>query len=186
MRLTLKVTLAFLVVCVTVLAVTARLRVERERDHFEEQRDRSHRVLGALVAATIAEVWARRGVDAARDVLRHVQTTDTAVQLRLVCADSDVAALPAGLTCAGLRSLRRRAVRSVIERDAPREAAHLTYIAVPVDESRTEVLEIRESLEGEQRFVAGSIRDSATSAALVVCVCALALFPDSPIQDAMS
>lgn len=176
MRLTLKLTLTYLLVCIAVLALNARLRVERERESFEAQRLSSHRVLGALVAATVAEVWAQRGVEAARDVLVHAQTASPTVRLRLVCAVPDNDALPAGLTCEALRTMRGRDVRSVVERDDSRHSAHLTYIAVPVDEARTEVLEIRESLDEEHRFMKASVYSSVTTATLVVLICGLASF----------
>ncbi len=176
MRLTIKLTFAFLAVCVVVFTVNAQRRINRERSHFEEQRYRSHRVFGDLVASTVAEVRVRRGLNAAREVLHDAQPGGAPVRLRLVCAGPGEAPLPPGVTCDSLRAQRFHAVRSVIERDDPRQLAHFTYITVPVEGAGPQVLEIRESLEGEQDFMQTSIEGSVKAAVSIVLVCVLASF----------
>jgi ABC-type uncharacterized transport system YnjBCD ATPase subunit len=81
-KLVAKLTLIIGLSVVVVLAVGARLRVQREIALFQDDMRRDHLVVGQTLARAVAEVWLLKGKAVALDVVAHANTTGAFVNVR--------------------------------------------------------------------------------------------------------
>ena len=87
MRAVRKLTLAFILCTLAVLAFNGFLRVSREVAVYEHDRVRDHRLMGHALGEAIAAVWRSDGQASALSVLSHVNTLDARIRVRWVWLD---------------------------------------------------------------------------------------------------
>lgn len=160
MKLSYKLTVAFIVGTCAILSVNALLRVQREVALFERYVRREHRLIGRTVGAAAAAVWRTEGRERAMQVIRDADELHE-IQIRwLDAADARATqALAAGVVDTHLvEGPHGRRFRT-------------TLLPVRVDGGQAGALELTESLDEEARYIRRTILDTLLTTIALVGVC---------------
>ena len=170
MRVALKLTLALIVGIALVQAVSGWLRVQREREMFEEDMRRDHRVLGKALAVTAARVWSHQGRQPALDLVEDANVQHSHIDISWMSLETPEPDEP---PAAELRSAARdgRELSEVRLNDAGENRLH-TIVPVLVEHELVGAVHLSESLMPRREYVRTSIVRASTAAALSVAVSA--------------
>jgi two-component system NtrC family sensor kinase len=160
MRVVRKLTLAFILCTLAVLAFNGLLRVSREVAVYEHDRVRDHRLMGHALGEAIAAVWRSDGQARALSVLSHVNTLDARIRVRWVWLDELAADPRPPIDVAMLKRESDGTPISTVWMDDTGADFRFTYVPLRVDEARAGALELSESLEGKHRYVRRTILDT--------------------------
>src|SRR5262245_43471486 len=83
MKLVPKLTCALVIAVTTVLVTSAWVRVTREKTLFAMDMRRDHRVVGHMLAASVAEAFSRGGRTASLEAIRTSHVADSRIRVRL-------------------------------------------------------------------------------------------------------
>lgn len=178
MKLTRKLTVAFVLAVAAVFSLNAVIRVEREGHLFENDIRRDARQMGRALGAAVFQVWGTAGEASAFDLVRHANESESGTLIRWVWFDGN---MPQEHAPSLPRALLQAAVAgpelTIRTREDGKDAdAIYTYVPVSVPGGREGALELRESLEEEAQYIQRTIQTiMLTTAALVMLFAALAL-----------
>lgn len=162
MRLAIKLTLAFLLVSVLLLALHENTRVARARTHFEEERNRTHKLLGDTLAAALSQLPPDQIPHGLPQSLQQTMPSDAHITARLVCLDPTLD-FDQQADCTRIRELSNGQIHTSFSTDDPTAKVHITYVPFRLASSTTGAVELRESLEEENAYVRRSLKDSVTT-----------------------
>lgn len=177
MRLTRKFIAALVIGVALVALVQAWFDYQRERENFDRQLRAESTVLGRALGRGVADVWQRDGEAAARQFLDTAASKSGGIEARWVWLDAADAGSP-DAPRAARRELEPLLFDQVVTVRDPRRRLHRTYIRVVVAEARLGAIEITQSLETIDSYVAASLRTQVLgtiSAVAIAAVLALAL-----------
>ncbi|MCX5742244.1 MAG: ATP-binding protein [Proteobacteria bacterium] len=170
MRLTRKFIAALVIGVALVALIQGYVDYNRERDVFDRQMRGEAAALGRALARGVADVWARDGEAAAREFMLTATSQSERLQARWVWLDAKGHDEPRA-TRGELEPMTHDEVVTI--RDPDRRLL-LTYIPVDVPEAiRVGGLEIAQSLEQLDTYVAESLRNQILGSAGAVAVAAV-------------
>jgi len=172
MKVSFKLALALVGGVVVVMAGYAFFQIRREVVILDAELRKNHK-FGMGAAAAIQEIWASDGEARARHILETIDKNGPdVIQLRWVWLDDLRAAPPPGFTPKDFQTLAERTVVTV---QPDPNGGWLRYIYVPlsVPGQRPAVVQVRESLSAEKRFIDMNRLQIALSTLLVATVCGL-------------
>lgn len=175
MRLAIKLTFAFLIVSVILLALHENTRVERARAHFEEERNRTHKLLGDSLAGALSQIPTAQGPEMIQKMLDRTLPGDAHIGARLVCIDIQKQ-WDQGADCQRVRELSNGQIHTSFSTDDPKEKVHITYVPFIMASNTIGAIELREGLDEEDAFVQRSLKDSATTVIILAATFTAAAF----------
>lgn len=89
MRLTLKLTLAYLLAVAAIIALQAYLRFRIGLETHAQDEDRDHARVATAVARLVAQAWSVEGSERALEALHLAEEAETGLRIRFVCASAD-------------------------------------------------------------------------------------------------
>jgi signal transduction histidine kinase len=173
-RVALKLTTFILALLIGVLALEGWLRVQHEREVFEQDIEHEQRLLGHALRPSIELAWGSEGRAEAEAILGRAQQGESEVRIRLVRVDAVGAEAP----------LHREAARAAIGAGAEANLIDrssspgvvFTYVPVTSPDGEGTAIELSESLAvAEERLDASVIRVFLTALAIVIGAGILAL-----------
>lgn len=175
MRLAIKLTFAFLIVSLILLALHENTRVNRARSHFEEERNRTHKLLGDSLAGALSQISPKDGPAYLQKTLERMVPADAHIAARLVCLDP-TAQKDRGADCGRVRELSNGQIHTAFSTDDPKEKVHITYVPFILFENTIGAIELREGLDEEDAFVQRSLKDGATTVIILAATFTAAAF----------
>ena len=172
MRLTRKFIAALVVGVALVALVQGWFDYQRDRDTFERQLHNESAVLGRAIGRGVADVWERDGEAAARQFLESAASKSGRQQVRWVWLDAVEPGSPDAPRADRLALAPLLVDQVVTARDRQRRL-ELTYIRVVVPEQRIGAIEIAQSLEQIDSYLAASLRTQLLGSASAVTIAAL-------------
>ncbi|MBK9035581.1 MAG: HAMP domain-containing protein [Myxococcales bacterium] len=172
MRLSHKLALALTCAILTVLAVNALIRVQREIGLFDDDMRKDSHLLGRAVAGAAGRIWRRVGEAEAIDVVKDANEREAHVQIRWVSLDA-----PAGHPHAAsvpvppLVGPDRVGVVTARPAGAADDVLY-TFVAVEGPGAERVAIELGESLEAEHAYVRATVRQALAATGILVLVCA--------------
>jgi signal transduction histidine kinase len=173
-RVALKLTAFILVLLIAVLALEGWLRVQREREVFEQDIEHEQRLLGRALRPSIELAWRTEGLSEAEAILDRAQRGESEVRIRLVSVDGagEDAPLHRGTARA---AIARGSEANLIDRSSS-PGVVFTYVPVTAPDGSGTAIELSESLAiAEERLDDSSIRVFLTALAIVLGAGILAL-----------
>ncbi|HEX2878430.1 MAG TPA: ATP-binding protein [Polyangiaceae bacterium] len=169
MRLTLKLTLVLTLVTLLFYAANSMTRIRREVALFENDIRGDNLVMGRAIAGAVARIWKRVGESEALDLVEDANERESHVLIRWVWLDAPAGDPHAPEVPKELLSPISRG-ESVVHRWQPAGKAEAVYTWVPVllQGGRHGAVEIKESMEKEQRYVRQTILHVSISTLLLV------------------
>jgi two-component system, NtrC family, sensor kinase len=162
MRLTRKFLVALTLATLVVLGTNAVLRVQRELAYSDMDMRRDAAFIGSVLGDAVAKTWQMNGQDDARALV--AQADLRARSIRVAWLELDAAAPRAWLERADIDALKRGEVLSKrIDRMDGQIGAVFTYVGVKGPGDRRAALELRESLDEEQRYMHTTIWNTVSS-----------------------
>jgi signal transduction histidine kinase len=164
-----KLSLAFLLGAVTILAANGYRRVRHEVAVFDADRERDHDLIGRTLGAAVVAVWRSEGEQQAKDLIAAANRGEARVRIRWVWLDGASAAQNLHVDPRVLSELAPGATVTRIAPDERGENERYTYAALRVA-NRVGGLELSESLDAERSFMRRTILDSAGTTVLLALV----------------
>jgi two-component system NtrC family sensor kinase len=173
MKLTLKLSLTFLLGLTLVLAVYAWSTLNREADLFSSDMQRDNLLTARVIAVAVEKPAAGSDSDNVKAILRRINLLESPVRVRWVSLDPS----SRGSDAAGLTGPQRAALsqgrQSVVVTAGRRNGEEmLTYVPVPADGLRG-AIEVAEPMADLQRYIKGTFVRIATTTVAIVLVCGL-------------
>jgi len=174
MRLTWKLTLAIALGIVSVLTLSAWLRIRADADAYHRDMLRDHYVVGRGLATAVELLWAREGEERALELVRLVNDRENRIGIRWVWPDEE-SGPNAPRSRAGLPGPREAVRSSEVQPEG--EASYIvTYVPVRLHAARDGAIELSESSADERELVrAALLRSAGTTFLLIVISSALIL-----------
>ncbi|HYP99858.1 MAG TPA: HAMP domain-containing sensor histidine kinase [Polyangiaceae bacterium] len=169
MRLTWKLTLAIALGIVSVLTLSAWLRIRADADAYHRDTLRDHYVVGRGLATAVELLWAREGEERALELVRLVNDRENRIGIRWVWPDEQ-SGPSAPRSRAGLPG-PRDAVRSTEVRPDGEPSYIVTYVPVHLHAARDGAIELSESSADEHELVRGALLRSAGTTFLLILIC---------------
>ena len=151
-----KLTLIIGLSVVGVLALGARLRVQREIALFQDDMRRDHLVVGQTLARAVAEVWLLKGKSVALDVVAHSNTTGSFVNVRWVnpSAPPGTPEAPHAALAEPARLRQGRSTDILLDQG---DGIFRTYVPVNATDESYGAIEVSEPLTHQERYVRATI-----------------------------
>jgi two-component system NtrC family sensor kinase len=169
MRLTLKISIAFLLSVALLFSVHSYLSIQRERNQLKDRLSREARHLGQSLRVMMTEIWRMGGQQAAIGFLDTTNLMSGPLRVRWVwLGDQTPKKFRPRVSNEELAPLKKGESLSLLTESSTGREFLVTYLPVPVAGERLGAIELSEPLDELQGYVRESLRRSALLLATII------------------